>query len=135
MLDPTERGNLGQQNIVVSAGTWPGCYGDICAFQVLILQGIWMLFHPISLRNGVSVILSSSRQPCSPSPISSQPSGNLQPHLREGWSAPRHEAPTTSPCNAWPERHVHLQYLFGAGAARQHVVAAGKGGAHLCSPG
>lgn len=65
MLDPTERGILGQQNVVVSAGTWPGCYGDTCAFRFLIVRGIGMLFHLISLRNHVSVILSSSRQPLS----------------------------------------------------------------------
>lgn len=112
MLDPTERGIVGQQNIVVSAGMWPSCYGDTCAFRFLIVQGIGMVFCLISLRNHVSVILSSSRQPRSPLPITSQPSGNLQPHLREGWRAPRHEAPTTSPCNAWPERHVHLRQVF-----------------------
>lgn len=112
MLDPTERGILGQQNIVVSTGTWPRCYGDTFAFRFLIVRGIRMLLHLISRRNRVSVNVSSSHQP-PPSPlITSQPSGNLRPHLREGWRAPRHEAPTTSPCNTWPEHHVHLQQVF-----------------------
>lgn len=83
LLDLAERGILSQQNIVVSTGMWPGCYGDTGAFRFLMVRGIRMLFHLISLRNGVSVILSSSCQPHSP-PIAPQPGANLQPHLREG---------------------------------------------------
>lgn len=140
MLDPTERGILGQQNIVVSTGTWPRCYGDTFAFRFLIVRGIRMLLHLISRRNRVSVNVSSSHQPPPSPPITSQPSGNLQPHLREGWRAPRHEAPTTSPCNTWPEHHVHLQQVFVwcqqlPGSALRLSWQWGGGGTHLYSPG
>lgn len=50
LMDPAERGILGQWNIAVSTGLWPGCHGDTCAFGVWVLQGIKVLFHPISWR-------------------------------------------------------------------------------------